>query len=408
MTALGRYLIRPPRYGIGAAAVPHRADLPTYLRITDIDDFGRFRPNPVVSVDSQLSRNYLLQDGDLVIARTGASVGKSYRYRSSDGELVFAGFLVAIRPDYQRLDPRYLAYFLQSKRYWDWIGSESTRSGQPGVNAQQIARLGIEAPTIAEQRAIADMLGAVDDLIDSLEHLIAKKRDIKRGLMQQLLVGQTRLPGFDAKWREVLLGEHVSYLRTVALSRDQLDSESPLRYLHYGDIHTRSDVRLDAAVESMPRASARLAGRAGRLLPGDLVFADASEDAAGVGKSLEISAVPPEGVVAGLHTIAARFDKSVLADGFKAYLQFIPAFRESLLRLAAGTKVLATTRSYISSIRLLVPDVEEQMAITAILSDSDAEIAALDRRLKSARSIKAGMMQKLLTDRTRLHVEAAS
>src|SRR5881275_1947005 len=113
MTAvLGEYLVRPPRYGIGAAATPYRDGLPRYIRITDIDEYGRFRPDPVVSVDSRLSRNYLLQVGDLVIARTGASVGKSYRYRSRDGELVFAGFLVAVHPDDRRLDPRYLEYVL--------------------------------------------------------------------------------------------------------------------------------------------------------------------------------------------------------------------------------------------------------------------------------------------------------
>jgi type I restriction enzyme S subunit len=408
MAALSEYLTRAPRYGIGAAAVRYRADLPTYIRITDIDEFGRFRPDPPVSVDSPLSRNYLLQDGDLVIARTGASVGKSYRYRLADGELVFAGFLVAIRPDHRRLDPRYLGYVLQSKRYWDWVASESMRSGQPGVNAQQISRLGLDAPAIEEQRAIAHSLEDADQLIESLERLTSKKRDIRQGLMQELLTGRIRLAGFLADWPEVLLGDHVSYVSTVALSRDQLDRDSPLRYLHYGDIHTRSDVRLDAVAESMPRASAWLAGRAGRLAPGDVVFADASEDPAGVGKSVEITAVPPEGVVPGLHTIAARFDKRVLADGFKAYLQFMPAFRESLLRLAAGTKVLATTRRYISSVRLQLPHVEEQAAIAAVLIDTDSEIAVLERRLASARSIKTGMMQELLTGRTRLPVEAAS
>ncbi len=201
----------------------------------------------------------------------------------------------------------------------------------------------------------------------------------------------------------------MSYVKTVALSRAQLDAKSPLKYLHYGDIHTRSSVLLDAVAEEMPRASALLAGRAGQLRCGDLVFADASEDPAGVGKSVEIVDVPSGGVVPGLHTIAARFDKSVLADGFKAYLQFIPAFREQLLRLAAGTKVLATTRSYISSVILtLPPDVTEQKAIAEVLHDSEREIDALRIRLSKARDMKTGMMQQLLTGRTRLPVEVSS
>jgi type I restriction enzyme S subunit len=138
-----------------------------------------------------------------------------------------------------------------------------------------------------------------------------------------------------------------------------------------------------------------------------VVFADASEDAAGVGKSVEIVRVPPEGVVAGLHTIAARFDKSILADGFKGYLQFHPGFRKALLRLAAGTKVLATTRSYISSIDLALPSADEQAAIARVLGDADAEIDALDARLAKARSIRQGLRQQLLAGRTRLPVAAA-
>ncbi len=220
--------------------------------------------------------------------------------------------------------------------------------------------------------------------------------------MQQLLTGRTRLPGFEDEWSEIRLGDHVNYVKTVALSRAQLDAKSSLKYLHYGDIHTRSSVLLDAASEDMPRANAKLAARAGLLQRGDVVFADASEDPAGVGKSVEITGTPNTGVVPGLHTIAARFDKSVLADGFKAYLQFIPSFRDQLLRLAAGTKVLATTRSYISSITLTLPDIAEQGVIAEVLRDADREVEVLRVRLAKAQDIKAGMMQQLLTGRTRL------
>jgi type I restriction enzyme S subunit len=109
-----------------------------------------------------------------------------------------------------------------------------------------------------------------------------------------------------------------------------------------------------------------------------------------------------------LHTIAARFDRSVLADGFKAYLQFIPSFRRGLLRLAAGTKVLATTRSYISSIELALPSLEEQQAIARALSDSEREIDILKLRLQKARDIEQGMMQELLTGKRRLPVAAGA
>jgi type I restriction enzyme S subunit len=234
--------------------------------------------------------------------------------------------------------------------------------------------------------------------------LIAKKEAVKQGLMQQLLTGRTRLPGFLSPWARIHLGEHVSYLKTMPLSRAQLDRDSSTRYLHYGDIHTRSSSSLDAALEPMPRARRELIHSAALLSPGDLVFADASEDLDGVGKSVEIVRVPEGGLVAGLHTIAARFDQAVLADGFKGYLQYVPAFRSALARLAAGTKVLATTRAHISSIELDVPSVDEQQAIAGVLDDASTEIVALRARLEKAKAIKQGMMQELLSGRTRLPV----
>jgi hypothetical protein len=146
----------------------------------------------------------------------------------------------------------------------------------------------------------------------------------------------------------------------------------------------------------MPRVDPALAGNAGRLQVGDLVFADASEDPAGVGRSVELISVPAGGVVSGLHTIVARFDKSVLVDGYKGYLQFRPDFRNALLRLAAGTKVLATTRASISSITLALPEPAEQRAIVAALAAADRDVAVAERRLGKLRSIQLATMQTLL------------
>lgn len=307
--------------------------------------------------------------------------------------------------DFHDNSERFVYYMLQRVDF----ETHSGKSGVPGVNRNDLHSELVPVPrSKGEQRAIADALTDADDLIATLERLITKKQAIKTGMMQQLLTGRTRLPGFTAPWRNVTLGDHVSFVKAVALSRAQLDTESPTRYLHYGDIHTRSSVVLDAENESMPRASSNLLRTAGNLQVGDLVFADASEDPAGVGKSVEITSVPAEGVVPGLHTIAARFDKRVLADGYKAYLQFIPAFREALLRLAAGTKVLATTRSYISSVVVAVPPIDEQKAISEVLTDSEVELECLRERLAKARAVKVGMMQQLLTGRTRLPAGAIS
>jgi type I restriction enzyme, S subunit len=296
----------------------------------------------------------------------------------------------------------YLYYYLQSRPARMHMISHSIQTAITGINTVAYFACPIAIPLPPEQRAIAEALSDVDGLIGALESLIVKKRAVKQGALQQLLTGKTRLPGFSGEWERVLLGNHVTFLKTGVNSRAELTDDGPIKYLHYGDIHTSNQVRLDPQVTSMPSLPEKRALALGRLRDGDLVLVDASEDLDGVGKSVEICGVSGAVIVAGLHTIAARFDKAVIADSFKAYLQFCPAFRDQLKRLAAGTKVFATNRTHISSVEIWLPGTKEQTAIATVLFDMDAEITALERRRDKTRGIKQGMMQRLLTGRVRL------
>lgn len=297
----------------------------------------------------------------------------------------------------------YLLYVLLSPLVQNVIESERTVGAQPKLALTRIRGFSIPLPpSDVEQRAIATALSDVDALITGLEKLIAKKRNIKQAAMQQLLSGQTRLPGFSGKWEVKRLGDHFVVLKNGVNSRAELLGQGTVRYLHYGDIHGSQSATLIPIKASMPFLPSEKASRLDRLMDGDLVFSDASEDLDGVGKSVEISQASGLEVVSGMHTIAVRFDKKVLADGFKAYLQFIPTFRDHLKRLAAGTKVYATNRAHIASAELLLPGTDEQRAIAKVLSDMDSELEALESRLTKTRAIKQGMMQELLTGRTRL------
>lgn len=191
---LGQLLRRPPRYGINAAASPLTPGVPAYIRITDIDGHGKFSPSPKVGVIHPASLDYLLGDGELVFARTGASVGKTYLYDPCDGELVYAGFLINVAPDPQVLSPKYLFLFTQTKAYWNWVARTSVRSGQPGINGREYAQLPISVPDIEMQRAITEIVGDVDSEIDALVQRLAKAKMVKVGMMQELLTGRTRLP----------------------------------------------------------------------------------------------------------------------------------------------------------------------------------------------------------------------
>lgn len=190
---LGDYLKRQPKYGINAPAVAYSERLPTYIRISDVTQDGRFSPEKFVSVNHTQADRYYLNDGDIVIARTGASVGKSYRYQLCDGKLVFAGFLICITVDESKLLSEYLAAYLQTDAYWTWVRVVSMRSGQPGINSKEYAQLPLPVPPIDEQRAIANILSDMDAEIAALEQKRHKTRLLKQGMMQELLTGRRRL-----------------------------------------------------------------------------------------------------------------------------------------------------------------------------------------------------------------------
>ena len=344
-------------------------------------------------------RKGVAKDGDVLFAHN-ATVGPVALLRTNEPFVILSTTATYFRCRSDKLDNVYLKAALQSPhfvRQYQAVMAQSTRSQVP-ITAQR--KLSLVVPPPAEQCAIADALSDVDGLLGGLDRLIAKKRDLKQAAMQQLLTGQTCLPGFTREWEFRRLGSHVAFLRNGANSRAELRPDGRVKYLHYGDIHASAGAFIRP--ESLPALPAAKATTLDRLRDGDLIFADASEDVAGVSKSVELTNVGSAEVVSGQHTIAARFDKQILADGFKGYLQFCTPFAAHLRRLAAGTKVYATNRTHIASVEMRLPSVAEQSAIATILSDMDTELTALESRRDKTRALKQAMMQELLTGRTRL------
>lgn len=363
---------------------------------------GKLLEKRTAAEQHAISGKYIFESGDIVYSKIRPYLKKA----------ILAGFSGLCSADMYPLRPvdgvvgGYILSVLLAHRFTKYAESVSVRSGMPKINRAELASFSVAVPPPPEQLAIATALSDVDALLGGLDRLIAKKRDLRTGAMQRLLTGQTRLPGFTAPWQVRRLGDHIAFLRNGVHSRAQLTVGDPVRYLHYGDIHVASSIRLDLSRAMMPRLPTAAAARLTRLDDGDVVFVDASEDLVGVGKSLEIESANGIEAVAGQHTIAARFEKEVLADGFKGYLQFVPAFIAHLRRLAAGTKVYATNRKHIASAEIALPEPDEQRAIARVLSDMETEIAALEARLTKTRDLKQAMMQALLTGRVRLPVSA--
>ena len=152
-------------YGIAASAVERKADLPTYLRITDIFDDGTLNPNELKSVDAPNSDKYILKPNDIVFARTGGSTGRNYFYDESDGVFVYAGFLIKFSIDPEKVNPKYVKYYCRSKQYNDWVQSFNTGSTRGNINAQTFGNMEIPLPDRKQQDYLVSILEPIDEKI---------------------------------------------------------------------------------------------------------------------------------------------------------------------------------------------------------------------------------------------------
>ena len=152
-------------YGIGASAVDRSEDLYTYLRITDIRDDGTLNTEDLKSVDDEKAAQYLLKPNDIVFARTGASTGRNYFYDGTDGELVYAGFLIKFSIDPEKVNPKYVKYYCLSDAYRGWIHSFNTGSTRGNINARTLGEMPILIPPRSQQDGIVAILSSLDEKI---------------------------------------------------------------------------------------------------------------------------------------------------------------------------------------------------------------------------------------------------
>lgn len=164
-STLGELSIGGGKYGISAPAVEFDRNLPAYLRITDINDDGSLNLSGRKSVADPLAFDYMLQEGDIVFARTGSSTGRNYYYDLRDGDFAFAGFLIKFSLDKEKVNPRFIKYYVQSKPYWDWVSSFNTGSTRGNINAKTYAQMPVPLPD-------RDVQDAIVCLCDSLSNKI--------------------------------------------------------------------------------------------------------------------------------------------------------------------------------------------------------------------------------------------
>ena len=171
-------------YGMNAAAKNYDG-VNKYIRITDIDEASStYTDKDIVSPDGVLTDNYLVNNRDILLARTGASTGKSYLYKKTDGKLYYAGFL--IRANVTTHDPYFVFSQLHTHRYWRWVSIMSARSGQPGINSQEYSSFPIFTTSIEEESKIAKLLSLLDERIATQNKIIEDLKKLKYAIIEKV------------------------------------------------------------------------------------------------------------------------------------------------------------------------------------------------------------------------------
>ncbi len=284
----------------------------------------------------------------------------------------------------KNLSKDFFYYLLLGQNMSDCI----TGTGQPQIVRSPLAAFRVAVPTsLPEQRAIATALSDVDTLLAALGRLIAKKRDLKQAAMQQLLTGQTRLPGFTGKWetkRVLDLGDVV----TGGTPRTDVA-------IFWGDGYpwiTPTDISAHRDMFTSERAISRKGLDSIRALPPNTVLVTCI---ASIGKN----AILRTAGACNQQINAVTPNKNNSAE----FLYYVFEASKQYLQANAGTTATSIiSKAAFAQLTFTVPPLSEQTAIATVLSGMDAELAALEQRRDKTRALKQGMMQELLTGRTRL------
>ena len=361
------------------------------LRASNIGDDGlQFGGDVFVDVD--VPERLLVRPDDLLICvRNGSRrlIGKCTLLDSRAEGMTFGAFMSVFRSD----DNHFVAYCFQShiikRQIRQHLGATINQITNKSLNSFEVP-----FPPPPERHAVAKALSDADALLEALEALIDKKRTIKDAAMQQLLTGQTRLPGFDGEWESKRLGEIGHFLKGSGVKRDDAQSGA-LVCVRYGEIYTkhRDYVRMFHSW-----ISSKVAATATRLEYGDLLFAGSGETKEEIGKCVAFM-TESEAYAGGDIVILRPRNVDPL---FFGYALNMPAAARQKASFGQGDAVVHISAAALAQVSVAVPSVEEQTVIATVLSDIDAEISAFGARRDKALAIKQAMMQELLTGKTRL------
>lgn len=289
----------------------------------------------------------------------------------------------------------YLDYFLKAKSSVDELLQNSNQTSVPMISQKQIGLLHIAIPEDeGEQERIAIALRDIDDLIQDLRALIAKKQDIRTATMRQLLSGETRLRGFTKDWIDYKLNDLAALFKGKGLSKGKISPSGKYKCMLYGEIFTTYDYYVDECVSHTDYYEGAPSVAGDVLMPASTTTC---------GRDLaKAVAVLEDGILLGGDIIIIRNANKMFDNVFLAAL-LTDLYKDQVEEVAHGVTIIHLTTRNIENFSMHIPsDIKEQQAIAEVLRDMNDEINVLEERLQKYQDLRSGMMQQLLTGKIRL------
>lgn len=348
---------------------------------------------------SEKQKGSRLSNGDILINIVGASIGRSCKFDLVGIAANINQAVCLLRPTSSDIG-EYIYQYLQSEVAISTLLGKQSDSARPNLTLEDIRGLYIPLPPTHERQRIVEILSAWDRAIETVEKLIANARAQKKALMQHLLTGKKRLPGFSGGWRTVSLGEIFSFKN--GLNGDKGRYGAGTKFVNVMDVF-RGPVLTHATIAGAMEASVRQRSEFA-VLYGDVLFNRTSETDDEIALStVYLDTVP---AVFGGFVIRARPMGEAITPEFSVHCFQSPEIRRAMIRLGQGAIRANIGQGDLSTVLISLPPLPEQRKIAEILSVKDREVRLLEALLKQTAVEKSSLMQQLLTGKRRVKGES--
>ncbi|WP_294112545.1 restriction endonuclease subunit S [uncultured Fibrobacter sp.] len=377
-------------YGLNAAAKPYDGTN-KYLRITDIDDSSRdFKKDDLTTPDFDLvkANDYRLDEGDLLFARTGASVGKTFIYKKSDGLVYFAGFLIRakIKSEY---DSKFIFQNTLTNPYDKFVKITSQRSGQPGINAQEYADYSLLMPKLNEQQKIGSFFSNIDSLISLEQKKYDKLMQVKKSMLEKMFpkegatVPEIRFAGFSGDWKEKKLSdEFVDFIVPMRDKPKSFDGKIP--WTRIEDIEGKF---LNGSLSGQYVSEKTIAQMNLKVIPKNSLIVSSSA-------TFGVVAVVTQDLVTNQTFIGLVPNDKESLDFWYIFFYSDKA-REYMKSQSAGSTIFYIARESFENMPVMIPSREEQQKIGSYFSHLDSLISLQQRKLEKLKNIKKSLLEKM-------------